>query len=184
MLESDFSISDVDLNWSLCWKDKMSRVETIRFHHHLVCVSYEHILIKIFTVCYDLIEASPQTPVKQLFGCLSRVVPHFPPCKISLCQDDVVPEWLLIVMAVIMLNYKMHVNSSPCFHAPQIARQMLKFVSKLLLIGWWQIEEPQSDDCWNWNQQKGLGECWSDLEVYQIIQAVFSKGGASGQYRW
>ena len=26
------------------------------------------------------------------------------------------------------------------------------------------------------SQQKALGECWSDLEVYQIIQAVFSKG--------
>lgn len=37
---------------------------------------------------------------------------------------------------------------------------------------WWLLKVNPS--------RKGLGECWSDLEVYQLIQALFSKGVPQG----
>lgn len=115
---------------------------------------------------------------------------QFAPCKISLCQADAVPKLLLIIMAVITFKYKMHVISK---HWQQIGHCPVKLMRKHEVSVTSKVDpagptvllkhatnfslkshnlvtaEPKY-------QQKRLGECRSDLEVHQIIQAMFSKG--------
>jgi len=53
------------------------------------------------------------TPVKAAIWLSLRVVSYFPPCNSLLCQADVVPKLLLIVVAVIAFKYNKHVIFRP-----------------------------------------------------------------------
>ena len=125
----------------------------------------------------------------------------------ALCQADVGAK-IILVMAVITFKYKMHVIFSALAHdfQPKFPWRsgILRFKSDLSRVCCTSSRQrafklPHEKSTFSFaglkshnlmaaegeNQQRELGECWSDLELYQLIQRwVFFKWGSSGRGRW